>query len=165
MYYFGPRVPTLDKNDEAYFYILSGLKCGEYAKAKEMFDWAYSTSDDPQLRYVADYQSRECDLFLKAGITSFEEVGSMEGGIKACVDGFLRPMDGVSALSQLFQEWFGEYRKDCSQIDERYHQRIHDYWATVQNIKNLWCVLLIVPPFVSSFCFVMYARSQRNNAV
>ena len=163
VWYLGPALPTLDANTEAYIYVLEGLKAGHYAKAKEMFDWAYSTTDDPELRYVADYNSRQCDLFLKAGVTSFEETGTMGANMKALEAGFTQPLNGISALGQLIEVHLGDYQNDCSIVDERYHQKIHDYWTAIQTRKSIYYILLFAPPVVSAVLFFIYARSQRRS--
>ncbi len=162
VYYFGPSRPTIDTNTQDYWYIVKGLQTGQYEKAIEMFDWAYSNSDDPELRYVADFYSKLYRGILNTGVKSNDEAKSLEGKIKISVYGFLNPASGLSAAEIMLKKRFGDFDKDCSIVDERYQRRIHDYWAAIQHLKYLWDITILVPPIVSSFCFVMYARIKRT---
>ena len=109
-----PPLPTLDANAQAYVLVLKGLKVGRYSQAQAIFDEAYSAANDSELRYVANYCSRSCGLAIESGVQSHEEASSVEGGAKAFLHGFTAPLSSISAVSLLFQRWFGDLDKNCN---------------------------------------------------
>jgi hypothetical protein len=110
-------VPSLDVNTQAYILILNGIKEGRYSSAKELFDQAYSMTDDSELRYLADFFSKTCQLALNSGIDTHEEGNSLAGGVKAFIRGFTAPLDSLSAWSLLAKECLGDFDKDCTDVD------------------------------------------------
>lgn len=129
-------VPSLDANTQAYILIKNGLNEGRYSTAKGLFDQAYSLTDDSELRYLADYFSRVCELALNSGIETHEEGNSLEGGVKGFIDGFTKPLDGLSAWILMAKEWFGDVDKDADDADQHYQPIIQAYIAADEANKN-----------------------------
>jgi len=67
---------------------------------------------------------------------TYEEKDSVEGGVKAFVDGFAKPLDSLSAWSQLAKEWFGDVDNHCTIVDQRYQPRIQSFLAAEDANKN-----------------------------
>lgn len=131
-----PPVPSLDANSQAYLLLLEGVKEGRYEAAKQMFDQAYSMSNDSEIQYLADYFSQYCQLALNSGIATHAEGDSTEGGVKAMVQGFISPLDGLSAWSLMFKQWFGDFDKNCDIVDARYQPLIRAYFAAQQQAED-----------------------------
>lgn len=129
-------VPTLDANTQAYVLVLNGIKEGGYSSAKGMFDRAYSMTDDRELRYLANFFSRSCQLALNSGIDTHEEGNTLVGGIKGFVHGFNAPLDSLAAWELIAKEIVGDFDSDCTAVDKRYPPRIQSYLAAVDANKN-----------------------------
>jgi hypothetical protein len=160
-----PSLPTLDENCLAYVLLLEGCDNGKYADAKPKFDQAYSMSQDPEIRYLADYFSRNCALALKAGIESHEEGNSLEGGIKGGVLGFFSPLDSLTAWDLELKKWFGDFDRNCDLVDARYRPQIRNYLAIENARKNVshfsWLIFLTV--IVSFYWDAVSFRTGRRS--
>lgn len=156
-----PPLPTLDANTQAYVLLLQGLKTGRYSEAKTKFDVAYSMASDQEIRYLADFFSRNCDLAISSGIGTYEEGNSVEGDIKGLVDGMEKPLDSLSAWVLMFKQWFGDFEKNCNIVDQRYQPQLRTYLQALDARNNAshfsWILFLATPAGL-----VFYANALRT---
>ncbi|MEQ2006002.1 MAG: hypothetical protein ABMA26_04320 [Limisphaerales bacterium] len=114
--------PRLDGNSLAWLLLVEGSRSQQYRVLRDKAGQALNQASDADLRKLADYLKRSADWSVGIGVETFQEGGSLSGGLKAFGAGLVNPGKGLDAAGLLLERLFFDVQATAERLEPKYGQ-------------------------------------------
>lgn len=154
--------PRLDGNSLAWLLLVEGSRSQQYRVLRDKAGQALSQASDADLRKLADYLKRSADWSVGIGVETFQEGGSLSGGLKAFGAGLVNPGKGLDAAGLLLERLFFDVQDTAERLEPKYGQYAR-LMALAQGKGQMGFWITFVGAVVLAFMFQPSFRTKNSS--